>query len=81
MNVKFINFVVFITFYKFYATEIVRIILRENIDLKDTLQENGLLNQDNLVNLTELFSPFAEEAREDTDFESEEEKGDENDGV
>ena len=40
--------------------EINRILLRENIDLRDTLNDNGLLNTDNLQNLKELFSAFAE---------------------
>lgn len=38
--------------------EINRIILRENLDLRDTLEENNLLNTDNLQNLKDLFSPF-----------------------
>ena len=40
--------------------EINRILLRENIDLRDTLNDNGLLNDENLQNLKELFSAFAE---------------------
>ena len=40
--------------------EICRILLRENLDLKDTLSEHGLLPQENLVNLNELFSPLSE---------------------
>lgn len=40
--------------------EINRIILRENLDIRDTLEENGLLDEDNLQNLKELFSPLAE---------------------
>ena len=40
--------------------EINRILLRENIDLRDTLSDNGLLNDDNLQNLKELFSAFAD---------------------
>ena len=38
--------------------EINRIVLRENLDLRDTLEENGLLDESNLHNLKELFSPF-----------------------
>ena len=38
--------------------EINRIILRENLDLRDTLEENNLLNVDDLHNLKDLFSPF-----------------------
>ena len=47
--------------------EITRILLRENIDLKDWLDEKGISEPDNLVDLNDLFSPFAdkEEVRED----------------
>ena len=38
--------------------EINRIILRENLDLRDTLEENGLLDSSSLYNLKDLFSPF-----------------------
>lgn len=50
--------------------EISRILLRENLDLKDTLKENDLLNESNLVDLDKLFSPFSaviEEVDEDAD--------------
>ena len=40
--------------------EINRILLRENIDLRDTLNDNGLLDEENLQDLKELFSAFAE---------------------
>jgi hypothetical protein len=40
--------------------EINRILLRENIDLRDTLNDNGLLDTENLRDLKELFSAFAE---------------------
>ena len=40
--------------------EINRILLRENVDLRDTLEDNGLLNKDNLQNLKDLFSAFGE---------------------
>lgn len=40
--------------------EINRILLRENIDLRDTLDEQGLLDVNNLQNLKELFTPFGE---------------------
>ena len=40
--------------------EINRILLRENIDLRDTLQENDLLNPDNLQDLKGLFSAFGD---------------------
>ncbi|MBQ0090706.1 MAG: hypothetical protein KBT27_15375 [Prevotellaceae bacterium] len=40
--------------------EICRILLRENLDLKDTLSENDLLPQNELVDLNKLFSVFSE---------------------
>ncbi len=40
--------------------EINRILLRENIDLRDTLDDQGLLDKTNLQNLKELFSAFGE---------------------
>ena len=40
--------------------EVNRILLRENLDIRDTLEENGLLNRDNLHNLKDLFSPLGE---------------------
>ena len=40
--------------------EINRILLRENLDLRDTLEDNGLLDANNLQNLKEVFSAFAE---------------------
>ena len=40
--------------------EINRVILRENLDLRDTLEESGMLSINNLQNLKELFSPLAE---------------------
>lgn len=40
--------------------EINRLLLRENIDLRDTLNDNGLLDAENLQDLKELFSAFAE---------------------
>ena len=39
--------------------EISRILLRENIDLKDILKENNLLNENHLVDLDELYAYFA----------------------
>lgn len=38
--------------------EINRVLLRENLDLRDTLEENELLDVSNLKDLKELFSPF-----------------------
>jgi hypothetical protein len=40
--------------------EINRIILRENLDLRDTLEENNMLDIDSLHNLKNLFSLFGE---------------------
>lgn len=48
--------------------EISRILLRENIDLKDYLEEHNLLKPENLVDLNDLFSCFSkleEEVDED----------------
>ena len=52
--------------------EINRILLRENLDLRDTLEEEGIFNPDNLQNLKELFSAFG-----DIESQSEEEDSDE----
>ena len=40
--------------------EVNRILLRENLDLRDTLEDNGLLDTSNLQDLKEVFSAFAE---------------------
>ena len=40
--------------------EVNRILLRENLDLRDTLEENSLLDISNLKDLKELFSPLGE---------------------
>jgi hypothetical protein len=40
--------------------EINRILLRENLDLRDTLDDHGLLDVNNLKDLKEIFSAFAE---------------------
>lgn len=56
--------------------EICRILLRENLDLKDVLSDNNLLSQENLTDLNELFSAFSDiEADEEV---SDDEKSDEN---
>lgn len=52
--------------------EINRIILRENLDLRDTLEDNGLLNLDTLHNLKDLFSPLGEVSTYEEDEEEEE---------
>lgn len=40
--------------------EINRILLRENLDLRDTLEDNQLLDESNLKNLKDLFSPLGD---------------------
>ena len=50
--------------------EVNRILLRENIDLRDTLSEKGLLDEANLQNLNQLFSAFSEIEKEDESEES-----------
>lgn len=53
--------------------EINRILLRENLDLRDTLEDNDLLSSQQLTNLKELFSAFGDvETQEDEDDEDEE---------
>jgi hypothetical protein len=52
--------------------EVNRILLRENLDLKDTLEENGLLDVDKLQNLKELFSPLGEVQTQDEEDDSDE---------
>lgn len=52
--------------------EVSRILLRENLDIRDTLEENGLLDKENLHNLKDLFSPLGE-----TSTQEEEDEGDE----
>lgn len=52
--------------------EVNRIILRENIDLRDTLEENGLLKPEELNNLKELFSPLGESISIDEEDDSDE---------
>jgi hypothetical protein len=47
--------------------EVNRIILRENLDLRDTLEENGLLDKSNLKDLKELFSPLGETSTQEED--------------
>ena len=54
--------------------EVNRILLRENIDLRDTLFENDLLDESSLQNLKQLFSAFSEiEKEEEEDIDSSEE--------
>ena len=47
--------------------EINRILLRENLDLRDTLEENELLDAENLHDLKELFSPLGEAVAQDNE--------------
>ena len=56
--------------------EINRILLRENIDLRDILAENGMLDEDSLQNLKQLFSAFGDIGTSTNDI-SEEVVGDE----
>lgn len=51
--------------------EINRLLLRENIDLRDTLNDAGMLDESNLQNLKELFSPFGD-TESDVDGEEDE---------
>ena len=57
--------------------EICRILLRENLDLRDTLVQNQLLLPDDLKNLKDLFSPFAEEEDDESAFVYEEDEPEE----
>ena len=54
--------------------EINRILLRENLDLRDTLKENNLLNEEQLKDLKDVYSVFAEfdEVKESPDDETKE---------
>lgn len=49
--------------------EINRVLLRENVDLRDTLAEANLLQESDLTNLKELFSAFGEIETEENDDE------------
>ena len=50
--------------------EVNRIILRENLDLRDTLEEHGMLDESNLQNLKDLFSPFGKTVADEEDDEN-----------
>ena len=52
--------------------EINRILLRENIDLRDTLEEQGVLDTSNLQDLKELFSAFGETEVQDEEVDYDE---------
>lgn len=45
--------------------EITRILLRENLDLKDILSEHELLDENNLVDLENLFSAFGDVVKDE----------------
>lgn len=47
--------------------EITRILLRENLDLKDVLSEHDLLDENNLVDLENLFSAFGDVIKDEND--------------
>ena len=47
--------------------EISRILLRENLDLKDYLKENDMLDPENLVDLNKLYSCFSEIDEDNSD--------------
>lgn len=53
--------------------EITRILLRENLDLKDTLEENSVAITEDLVDLKKLFSSFGDVVVEDEEETDEEE--------
>ena len=58
--------------------EICRILLRENLDLKDVLSENNLLSQDNLTDLNELFSAFSDIETDEEGQDNEQQNEDQN---
>jgi hypothetical protein len=53
--------------------EVNRILLRENLDLRDTLEENNLLDMSHLKDLKELFSPLGESTTQEEDENDEDE--------
>lgn len=57
--------------------EINRILLRENIDLRDTLADNNMLDESNLSSLKQLFSAFSEISTDDEDVDESEDYLDE----
>ena len=52
--------------------EVNRILLRENLDLRDTLEENALLDKSNLKDLKDLFSPLGETATQEEEEDNDE---------
>ncbi len=53
--------------------EISRILLRENIDMKDYMDEKGILHPENLVDLNDLFSCFSDTESKEVDEDDESE--------
>ena len=64
-----------LTFERDNYKEITRILLRENLDLKDILTENGLLDKNNLVDLENLFSAFGDIVQDDDSDAANEDSG------
>jgi hypothetical protein len=44
--------------------EINRILLRENLDLKDYLEEKGITPEEGYIDLKDIYSPFGEDKEE-----------------
>lgn len=61
--------------------EISRILLRENLDIKDYLKDKDIKLEMNLVDLNDLFSCFSEQESENDDSENDSESEDENNEV
>lgn len=52
--------------------EINRIILRENLDLRDVLKENNLVSDDDVVNLKDIYSVFADLEQDESEDKTDE---------
>ena len=61
--------------------EISRILLRENLDIKDYLKDKNIKLEMNLVDLNDLFSCFSEQESENDDSENDSESEDENNEI
>lgn len=61
--------------------EISRILLRENLDIKDYLKDKDIKLEMNLVDLNDLFSCFSEQESENDDSENDSESEDENNEI
>lgn len=61
--------------------EISRILLRENLDIKDYLKDKNIKLEMNLVDLNDLFSCFSEQEPENDDSENDSESEDENNEI